>query len=511
MINSRSRFWAGLLAGVSLGTISVLAAQEFDQNLDKSFRASPGGKLVIQADRGSITLDPKDSDQVQIRVLRKVKGGTKAQAYELFADHEVTFQQEGNTFTVVAKNKKNQSGFWRTGQPQLQVSYQVVLPKKFNVDLRASGGDIRSGDLDGAAAIRTTSGSINLKSVTGPVDAADSGGDILVADAGSTVVAHTTSGSIKIEKARGKVEASDSGGDVQIGQAGGDLVASTTSGSIRVATAQGSVEAKDSGGDIRIDTALGDVAAQTTSGSIHLGQVNGKRVKAKNSGGGIDISRAAGSVTAQTTSGAIAIGSAEGGVDAVDSGGDIRIDSAGGPVMAQTTSGSIRLGAMKGESVNVQNSGGNIDIAEAGGSVAARTTSGAIKIQAVQGKLEAHNSGGSIQVKEAHDAVAAETSSGDVSVSFSTVPRSESHLSASGGGIKVALPKSAALDLDARSSGGEVVTDTFVVAGEKKSGSVQGKINGGGPSLILRSSSGDIRLRASAETSHPTELEDPAK
>ena len=69
----------------------------------------------------------------------------------------------------------------------------------------------------------------------------------------------------------------------------------------------------------------------------------------------------------------------------------------------------------------------------------------------------------------------------------------------SGGGIDLGLPKSAALDLDARASGGEVLSDfplNTPVRGSTRPGALQTKLNGGGPALVLRASSGNIHLHA---------------
>ena len=53
------------------------------------------------------------------------------------------------------------------------------------------------------------------------------------------------------------------------------------------------------------------------------------------------------------------------------------------------------------------------------------------------------------------------------------------------------------LDIDARASGGNVVSSipiATLVTRSNPGNSIQGKLNGGGPALILRSSSGDIRI-----------------
>src|SRR2546425_12856392 len=88
------------------------------------------------------------------------------------------------------------------------------------------------------------------------------------------------------------------------------------------------------------------------------------------------------------------------------------------------------------------------------------------------------------------------SSSGPIIVGLGTQPKADSHLEVSGGDIKLTLPRSAAVDLDAETSGGKVVTSIPIaktVAGAQKPGVLRGKINGGGPLLNLRASSGDIR------------------
>jgi len=185
------------LATVALFLRTGFAA-DYEQNLDKSFSVTSGGKLDIQADRGSIEVATDGSEKAEVRVFRKVKGGSKAQADELLNNHEVTLAQDGNTVSVVARNRKERSGFWSLGRANLDVRYQVSIPRKFDVELKTAGGNIQVDDLDGQASAHTTSGSINLQSVTGNVKAVDAGGNISVAEAGGSLTAHTTSGSISL-------------------------------------------------------------------------------------------------------------------------------------------------------------------------------------------------------------------------------------------------------------------------------------------------------------------------
>src|SRR5438046_8423317 len=93
-------FGPGCLGGLLLGIGTVVGA-EYDEKIEKEFQVSTGGTLSVQADQGSIEINSDASDKVHVRVLRHVKGGSQAQADELFANHEVAFKQDGNTVSVI--------------------------------------------------------------------------------------------------------------------------------------------------------------------------------------------------------------------------------------------------------------------------------------------------------------------------------------------------------------------------------------------------------------------------
>src|SRR5437667_1505283 len=140
---------ATLIGGLLLLAQTSFATAEYEQNIEKSFSATAGGKLTIEADRGSIDVTTDGSDKVEVRVLRQIKGGTKAEADKLFANHEVILEQNGNTISVTAKNKKEQNWSWSKGRSGLQVRYQVSIPRKFDVKLKTYGDNNHGVDLDG--------------------------------------------------------------------------------------------------------------------------------------------------------------------------------------------------------------------------------------------------------------------------------------------------------------------------------------------------------------------------
>jgi DUF4097 and DUF4098 domain-containing protein YvlB len=458
-MSMKKTFWCGfgLLAGIVSFAQSSVAGPQYDQNLDKTFTVAPGGQLVISADMGPIHVVGGSADKLEIHVLRRVEGGSQDEADRIFARHEVTIAQDGNTVSVIAKNNNRNSG-----RENLSVSYEVVVPLRFDLELKTAGGDIHLDDLDGKLAAHTTSGLIRAGKITGSLDAKDAGGDITVKEVGQDARASTTSGSIGIEKVGGTTEASDAGGDIHVAEATGDLSAQTTSGSISIGSASGEVKAKDAGGDIHIDTANGNVDIATTSGSLRIGLAKGETLKAEDRGGDIEIGHADSAVKVDTTSGSIKIKFAGGLLKARDAGGDIIIDEAAKDADVRTSSGSIRIGS-------------------------------------AQGKVEARNAGGDIHIDNAGAAVNAETSSGTIDVVFSAQPKDDSELAVAGGNINASVPPNVSLDIDAVCQGGGVESELpLPVQGSASNGTFRGQLNGGGPRLNLHCSSGDIHLKASS-------------
>ncbi|MBU6400522.1 MAG: DUF4097 family beta strand repeat protein [Verrucomicrobia bacterium] len=297
---------AGCLAAVWLAG-ATLAFADHESNLAKTFPVSPGGKLVVRADRGTIDVTTSNVDQVAIQVWRAVKGGSKARADEVFADHDVTFTQESNTVTVNARMNESFTSSWFHHRPNLQVRYEIVIPDKFNVDLKTFGGSITVPDLTGEARGETSGGHLKFGRIDGPVWGKTFGGGITVAGA------------------TGAVEVATSGGQIELGEVGGKVSAQTFGGSITVRRAGGAVTAKTSGGRITIGEAVGSVEAKTFGGSISIRKAKAS-VTAETSGGGIDVGEAGGAVTAKTFGGSITASLAGQPAD------DCRLETSGGSI-----------------------------------------------------------------------------------------------------------------------------------------------------------------------------------
>lgn len=181
-----------------------------------------------------------------------------------------------------------------------------------------------------------------------------------------------------------------------------------------------------------------------------------------------------------TSGGAIAVGNLSGKAELRTSGGAIKLGRMGGPVDARTSGGAISLDEAKGP-VELKTSGGNISVGRVAGAADLATSGGSIKIESAASSLRAHTSGGSIRAHLAGPL------------------KDDSSLTTSGGSVNVTVDKAAAFQLDASTSGGGVDAAGISLTLEKMSrdrNRLAGAVNGGGPTLKLRSSGGGISLRA---------------
>ncbi|MCP5060334.1 MAG: DUF4097 domain-containing protein [bacterium] len=144
--------------------------------------------------------------------------------------------------------------------------------------------------------------------------------------------------------------------------------------------------------------------------------------------------------------------------------------------------------------MDIETSGGRIQAQEIDGDLNAETSGGRIHVSEVTGDVDVHTSGGSIRVREASGEVRAKTSGGPIEVRFNGQP--EGKLETSGGSIQVEVPPDLGFDLDAKTSGGRVeLDDELHLEGESARSEIKGKVGGGGPSLSLDTSGGNIQIQ----------------
>jgi len=278
------------------------------------------------------------------------------------------------------------------------------------------------------------------------------------------------------------------GGSISVNDISGKIKMKTSGGAIKVGNvAKGNVDVKTSGGSITIGNVNGDLKADTSGGRIVVGKITGKS-QLDTSGGRIEIAHSTGSLKADTSGGSITVGTSDSDVDVNTSGGRIKIGMAQGNVKADTSGGSITVKGSKG-SVEIDSSGGNLFVGESGSYVKADTSGGNITIKKANGYIEADTSGGRIEAEMIQT-----DNSKDTHV----------NLESSGGSITLYVPKGIKATVNARlktthraRKDYRIYSDfPLTIKGQDSSRvSAKGKINGGGDSIDISTTNGDIYIK----------------
>lgn len=141
---------------------------------------------------------------------------------------------------------------------------------------------------------------------------------------------------------------------------------------------------------------------------------------------------------------------------------------------------------------------------------------GDINVENVRGEIEVNNVNDKITLTNISGSVVANTVNGDVNVTFKSVdPKAPMAFSTLNGDVNVTLPADTKANLKLKSDNGDVFSDFDVDIDKapakidktsepglykiKKDDWVYGKINGGGPEMMMKNMQGDIYVKKAAK------------
>ena len=256
-----------------LFSLVLAASAASEDNLSQQVDATPGGKLIVDVEFGTINVTPGADDKVALEAYRRIDFDDQAREKEYFSATPVTITKEGNVVTVRSRGSK-QKNWWNFGHSETHGQYTIHVPKKFETDLRTDGGDINAGETTGNTTVKTSGGKLALKHLEGNLSA------------------NTSGGSIEVDDCRGPIKVETSGGDITVADGTGTLDARTSGGRIEVRNFSGDTEVKTSGGNLNLQRVTGKLIGETSGGLIQASipaDVVGD-VKLQTSAGNIDVS-----------------------------------------------------------------------------------------------------------------------------------------------------------------------------------------------------------------------------
>jgi DUF4097 and DUF4098 domain-containing protein YvlB len=266
----------------------------------------------------------------------------------------------------------------------------------------------------------------------------------------------------------------------------------------------GLVKVETAGGNVDTTGIAGRVEAESGGGSIHLDDIGGG-VAAETGGGSVDVGAVSGDIALHTGGGSIEVHHANGKLVASTGGGSVEIMSATQAASIETGGGGIDVHQCSGK-VKASTGGGSIDLGDIGGGAEIDTGGGSIHLTSAKGHVEAHTGGGGIELYGVPSA-RADTGAGGITVKLvkTGAEPANSMLETSAGDITVYIASDVNISVRASvdlGSGHHITSDFpdihIASEGDKwgpRTLSAEGKLNGGGPVLKVRTTTGDICFR----------------
>jgi DUF4097 and DUF4098 domain-containing protein YvlB len=268
------------------------------------------------------------------------------------------------------------------------------------------------------------------------------------------------------------------------------------------------IKAETEGGNVSASGITGRLDAQSGGGSIRVDDIGGA-IKAETGGGNIDVGNVASDVNLSTGGGSIKVNSAKGRIEAESGGGSVTIVSGMQGAVLETGGGSIQVERCAGR-VKASTGGGSIDLGDIGGPAEMETGGGSIRLGSAKGPVHAETGGGSIELNGVPSA-RAETGAGGIVAKFVAAngENHDSQLETSAGDITVYLAPNVNISVRASievANGHNIRSDFSNIRVTTEGGdygpktvTAEGTLNGGGPVLKVRTTTGDISFRRTSQ------------
>ena len=114
---------------------------------------------------------------VSVRVQRSAQLKADRRAGEILKNFDVQMTHDGSDVKIEAKFKGPQKR-WRRAQNRLDVQFDIVVPRRYALNLKTAGDAISAVDITGNVNAKTSGGGLRFQNITGRIDGKTSGGNI---------------------------------------------------------------------------------------------------------------------------------------------------------------------------------------------------------------------------------------------------------------------------------------------------------------------------------------------
>ncbi len=228
-----------LIAMFSFGLISASCGAGKiveEEVVERTVEFALGGRLTIVNVNGDISVNSWDRNEVKMKAVKRARAESEEAARSLLEMTTVLFDRTGLGIDIRTDAPK------KPGRNRnVSVAYTVTVPKEIDLELKTINGTIEVKDISGAVDAKTTNGRIGLEGITGSIQAGTANGKIGLLEVLGPINAKTTNGSIRVAvggsgEQQHEVRAATTNGGIEVTLPKGlnaNLKASTVNGKIK--------------------------------------------------------------------------------------------------------------------------------------------------------------------------------------------------------------------------------------------------------------------------------------
>ena len=236
-------------------SVLVFSAAFSAETLQKSFSVGGGGTLNFSGERCHIVLEGSSRNDVQLR----------AECGKDIEDHyKLSFEQSGESLEIKVEalyEKETRSRFFGLFRSTSQrfglksdeyLTFTVSVPQDFN------------------PCIKDSRGRVEIRSISGRVEAYNSRGPVTVEGVSGSATVHNSRGPVTLARIEGKLEVNNSRGPINVVDASGDSRLVNSRGPIELKNFNGALETCNSRGHIKVTGLEGKIKADNSRGPIEV-------------------------------------------------------------------------------------------------------------------------------------------------------------------------------------------------------------------------------------------------
>ena len=206
-----------------------------EEVVERSAEFAPGGRLTIVNVNGDVTITSWDRHEVKLKAVKRARAESEDAARSLLEKTTVQFDRTDQRLDIRTEAPK------KPGRNRnVSVAYTVTVPKEIDLELKTVNGTIDVKDISGAVDAKTTNGRIGLSGIVGAIQAKTTNGKIGLLEVLGPINAKTANGSIKAEvggsgEQQYEIRAATTNGGIEVTLPKGlkaNLKASTVNGKI---------------------------------------------------------------------------------------------------------------------------------------------------------------------------------------------------------------------------------------------------------------------------------------